>query len=278
AVPEARVAARLVLNALTTRDCGSDAAICAAAELSAGTVSESKGWKFSGLGMSTTTLPASWSPRVERLAGVAAWGTASTTMAPVTGLPVSEWRSSSTVLPPLLTRPEMAWPMLPLPMIVTCVMEMLPSGEVSCCYNLAPVPSVEERVVAGDPGPAEPGRAQVPVRADLGRARAQVLPQVVEGRAAPEPVAVIHAVHVQSRRGHEGVCVQRGVLGVGGSGDVWGDVGDPAGVGKGGPLGAGRVAEVLRGVVVVGGGGDALGVGRRVLGVGGGQFQVLVVF
>jgi len=35
----------------------------------------------------------------------------------------------------LVTTPAMAWPMLPVPMIVTCVMEMLPSGEVSCCYN-----------------------------------------------------------------------------------------------------------------------------------------------
>src|SRR5262249_50595375 len=31
----------------------------------------------------------------------------------------------------------------------------------------APVPSVEERVVVGGPGLADPGRAQVPVRADL---------------------------------------------------------------------------------------------------------------
>jgi hypothetical protein len=41
-VPEARVAANVVLNALTIVECGSVVAICAAAELSAGTVSESK--------------------------------------------------------------------------------------------------------------------------------------------------------------------------------------------------------------------------------------------
>jgi hypothetical protein len=44
-VPAARVAAKLVLNALRTAECGSAAAISAAAELSAGTVRESKVWK-----------------------------------------------------------------------------------------------------------------------------------------------------------------------------------------------------------------------------------------
>jgi hypothetical protein len=53
---------------------------------------------------------------------------------------------------------------------------------------------VEERVVDGGPGLAEWGRAQVPVWADLVRGRAQVVPQVVEGGAAPEPVAVVDAV------------------------------------------------------------------------------------
>ena len=57
------MAAKVVLNALSTRDCGRAAAISAAAEPSAGTTSESKVSKFSGLVMSTTTLPASWSPR-----------------------------------------------------------------------------------------------------------------------------------------------------------------------------------------------------------------------
>ena len=57
-VPAARVPAKVVLNALSTRDCGSAAAISAAAELSAGTTRESKVSKFSGLVMSTTILPA----------------------------------------------------------------------------------------------------------------------------------------------------------------------------------------------------------------------------
>ena len=62
-VPAASVAAKVVLKALSTRDCGSAAAISAAAELSAGTIRESKVSKFSGLVMSTTILPARLSPR-----------------------------------------------------------------------------------------------------------------------------------------------------------------------------------------------------------------------
>src|SRR6185437_16326837 len=59
----------------------------------------------------------------------------------------------------------------------------------------APVPAVELREVARVPGFAEPRGAQVPVRADLAGGGAQVAPQVVERRAAPEPVAVIDAVN-----------------------------------------------------------------------------------
>src|SRR3974390_630953 len=66
----------------------------------------------------------------------------------------------------------------------------------------APVPSVVERVVDGGPGLAESGRAQVPVWADLGRGCAQVVPQVVEGGAPPEPVAVVDAVYDQSGLEH----------------------------------------------------------------------------
>jgi hypothetical protein len=62
-VPAANVPARVVLNAFSTRELGSAAAISAAAELSAGTTRESKVAKFSGFVMSTTVLPASCSPR-----------------------------------------------------------------------------------------------------------------------------------------------------------------------------------------------------------------------
>jgi hypothetical protein len=70
-VPEASVAAKVVLNALRTRDCGRAAAISAAAELPAGTTSESNVSKSSGLVRSTTTLPASASPSVETMSATA---------------------------------------------------------------------------------------------------------------------------------------------------------------------------------------------------------------
>src|SRR3954453_2025589 len=75
-VPDASVAANVVLNALSTRDCGSFAAISAAAELSDGTVSESNVLKSSGLVMSTTILPANWSLRSASTAATAGYGTA----------------------------------------------------------------------------------------------------------------------------------------------------------------------------------------------------------
>ncbi len=60
--PAARVAANVVLKALTTRAVGRAAAISAAAEESAGTVRPSKVAKSTGLVRSTTTVPAIASP------------------------------------------------------------------------------------------------------------------------------------------------------------------------------------------------------------------------
>jgi hypothetical protein len=124
-VPAASVPANVVLNAFSTRDCGSAAAISAAAEPSAGTVSESKVSKFNGLVMSTTTLPASCSPRWEMTSATAGYGMARTTISPVTGLSRSERSNSSTVSPPLVTTLAIAWAMLPVPMMLTCAMELL---------------------------------------------------------------------------------------------------------------------------------------------------------
>src|SRR3954454_14166526 len=58
----------------------------------------------------------------------------------------------------------------------------------------APVPSVEWRVVARIPGFAQPGLAEVPVGAYLSRHDSQVVPEIHEGGAPPEPVAVVEAV------------------------------------------------------------------------------------
>jgi hypothetical protein len=44
------------------------------------------------------------------------------TTSPVTGWPASDSLNASTVLPPAVTRPAMAWPMLPVPMMLTCAM------------------------------------------------------------------------------------------------------------------------------------------------------------
>jgi hypothetical protein len=58
-----RVAAKVVLKALTTFDCGRARAISEAADATAGTTRESNVSKFTGLVMSTTVLPESLSPR-----------------------------------------------------------------------------------------------------------------------------------------------------------------------------------------------------------------------
>ena len=65
----AKVAANVVLNALSTEDEGRPSANSAAAELFDGTTRESKVSKFSGLVMSMTTLPASWSPYSAMIVG-----------------------------------------------------------------------------------------------------------------------------------------------------------------------------------------------------------------
>ena len=55
-------------------------------------------------------------------------------MSPVTGLSASALSNTSTVLPPLPAMPAMAWPMLPVPMMLTCAMRML-LWRISCSYN-----------------------------------------------------------------------------------------------------------------------------------------------
>src|ERR1700722_21039962 len=68
-----------------------------------------------------------------------------------------------------------------------------------------PVPAVKLRVVVRIPGLVKPRRAQIPVRADLGRGGTQVTPQLVERRAPPEPVAVIDTVNDQPGLEHQRV-------------------------------------------------------------------------
>src|SRR5215218_8492286 len=55
-------------------------------------------------------------------------------------------------------------------------------------------PAMEVREGARVPRVAQPGRAEVPVRPDLARDGPQIVPEVGDRRASPEPVAVVDAV------------------------------------------------------------------------------------
>jgi hypothetical protein len=147
----------VVLKAFRTLESGSFSASSAAAEPSAGTTSESKVSKFSGLLMSTTTLPLNWSARSARTWSTAGYGTARITTSPVTGLSLSVESNSSTVLPLLATTDEIACPMLPLPMMLTCVMlklllvvcSTITVAQESCSYNLLLPECWDEHSMAG---------------------------------------------------------------------------------------------------------------------------------
>src|SRR5215471_19811011 len=112
---------------------------------------------------------------------------------------------------------------------------------------------MEGRVVPGVPGLPQPGRAEVPVRADLARCRAQVTPKVVERRTAPEPIAVVDAMDDQARLEHQRVRDHWVVFWVGVLGDVKVLLDDPARVGQEGPLSTDRGPELLQRVVVISG-------------------------
>lgn len=121
-LPVARVAAKVVLKALSTREFGRAAASSAAAEESVGTVRESNVSKFTGLVMSTTIRPASCSARSVAIDVNAWYGTARTTISPVIGLAASASLKDSTTLPPRSTTLAMAEPMLPVPKMLTVLM------------------------------------------------------------------------------------------------------------------------------------------------------------
>src|SRR4051794_35621460 len=69
----------------------------------------------------------------------------------------------------------------------------------------AAVPAVEGRVVARVPRLAEPGRREVPVGTDLACDGPQVLAEVLDRGASPEPVAVVDLVDDEARLEHERV-------------------------------------------------------------------------
>jgi hypothetical protein len=82
--------------------------------------------------------------------------------------------------------------------------------------------------------------AQIPVRADLARRRAQVTPEVLDRRATPEPVGVVDAVNDQSRLEHERVRDHRVAVGVRVLLDVEVLLDRPPGIGEESPLGASK--------------------------------------
>src|SRR5215217_5228076 len=125
------------------------------------------------------------------------------------------------------------------------------------------------RARCGPPVPAMEGRevARVPGRADLGADRAQVVAEVDERRAPPEPVAVVDAVDDEPRLEHGRVRDHRVVLAVGVLLDVEVPLDDAPRVGEERPLGSDRGAELLELVMGVGGDRGDLGVGHGELGI-----------
>src|SRR5262245_34388010 len=93
------------------------------------------------------------------------------------------------------------------------------SSEVGACrgrsFRRPLAPPVEVRKVARVPGLAESGGTQVPVGPDLARHGAKVAAEVLDGGAAPEPVAVVDAVDHEPGLEHERVRDHRIVLRVG---------------------------------------------------------------
>src|SRR4051812_38381502 len=61
------------------------------------------------------------------------------------------------------------------------------------------VPSVEGRVVARVPAPAQSWRAQVPVGPNLAEHDSQIAPEIGARRTPPEPVPVVEAVNHEAR-------------------------------------------------------------------------------
>src|SRR5215207_9983550 len=149
------------------------------------------------------------------------------------------------------------------------------AGARACCGP--PVPAMERREVARVPRLAETGAAEVPVGADVGADRAQLVPEVIDRRAPPEPVAVVDAVDHEPRFEHERVRDHRVVLAVGVLLDVEVLLDDARRVGEEGPLGSDRGAELLERVMLVGGDRGDLGVGHGELGIEGGELEVLLV-
>jgi len=111
-------------------------------------------------------------------------------------------------------------------------------------------PPVEMRVVARIPGLTESRSAQIPVGAALARHGSQVVPEVYDRWAAPEPVAVVDTVNQETGLEHERVRNHRVVLRVSVFLDVEVLLHLSIRVRKKGPLGADGRTELLKGEIV----------------------------
>src|SRR5215212_1114986 len=103
------------------------------------------------------------------------------------------------------------------------------------------------------------------------------MPEVVERRAPPEPVAVVDRVDDQPRLEHERVRDHRVVIGIGVLPDVELFLDDSARIREERPLRTDRVAELLGRVVLVGGDCGDFGVGDVDLRIVRGELEVLLV-
>src|SRR3954471_2354273 len=77
------------------------------------------------------------------------------------------------------------------------------------------VPPMEAREVAGIPGFAESGNAQVPVRTNFASHDTQVVPKIDDRRTPPEPVAVVNAMDHQAWLQDERMRDHRVMFGIG---------------------------------------------------------------
>src|SRR5215218_3890301 len=134
------------------------------------------------------------------------------------------------------------------------------SGGARACWGPL-APAMERRDVARVPGVAQPGGAEVPVGADLARDSPQVVPEVDDRGAAPEPVAVVDLVDHEPGLEHERVRDHRVVIGVGVLLDVEVALDDAPRVREERPLGADGRAKLLELVMLVGRDRGDLGVG-----------------
>src|ERR1700722_18569140 len=100
------------------------------------------------------------------------------------------------------------------------------------------IPTMKRREVARVPRLAESGSLQIPIRPNLARHCAKVVPQIDDRWPAPEPIAVIDAVNDQPRLQHQRMRDHRVVFGVGIFRDIELFLNRSFRVGEEGPLGA----------------------------------------